>query len=534
MYSVLIRGGRILDGTGNPYFRGDIAVEGDTIVAIGKVPRGAKEEAQVVIDAQDLIVSPGFIDIHTHSDRTLLDDGRAESHIMQGVTTAVVGNCGGSAAPLTDATAARIAGETRGGVSPPWRGYAQFMSLAEEQGISMNMACLVGQGTIRGAVMGYEDRPATEAELDAMKDMVRKAMDDGCLGMSTGLIYTPGCYAQTPEIVELAKVAAGCDGVYASHVRGENDTLISAIEEAIDIGRRAGAPVQIAHLKAMGTHMWGKSVDILRMIDDARKEGVEVTFDQYPYNASATGLAASLPPWAQIGGRERFMERLRDPDTRAKMRHDMEEGTGDWFSLLRGVGWENIILTGASDPRFAGKSVAEIAKERCADPFDTCFDILLESGGMVGCVYFTIGDEDLERIMRHVAGMVGSDSSAVPASGPLAVGKPHPRSFGTFVRVLGHYVREKKVISLEEAVRKMTMAPAQKMRLYDRGLLRPGMKADLVMFDPDSVTDKATYMEPRQFPAGIHAVFVNGKLTVKDGKHLGVMNGRVLRKGRFR
>lgn len=529
MHSVLIRGARLLDGTGNTYFRGDLAVRGDTIAAIGKVP---KEEAEVVIDANDLVVSPGFIDIHTHSDRTLLADGRAESHIMQGVTTAVVGNCGGSAAPLTDDTAAEALAQRRGGGLPQWRSYAQFMSLVEQKGISMNMACFVGQGTIRGAVMGYEDRTPTERELDAMKDMVRQAMDDGCIGMSTGLIYTPGCYAKTPEIVELAKVAASRDGIYATHVRGENDTLIPAIREAIEIGRKSSASVQIAHLKTMGSHTWGKSVDILGMIDDARDEGLEVTFDQYPYNAWATGLAASLPPWAQIGGKERFMERLRDPETRAKMRKDMEEGTEDWFSMLRGVGWENIVLTGASDPGLAGKSVAEIAKERGLDSFDACFDILLESGGMVGCVYFGIGDEDLERIMRHPAGMVGSDSGAVPASGPLAVGKPHPRSFGTFARVLGHYVREKKVISLEEAIRKMTMAPAQKMRLYDRGLLRPGMKADLVMFDPDTVADKATYMEPRQFPVGIHAVFVNGKLTVKDGRHLDAMNGRVLRKGR--
>ncbi len=527
MYSLIVRGGKLYDGSGNPWLWGDIGVTGDRIEAIGDL---GGQKAERTIDAKGMAVAPGFIDIHTHSDTSLLVDSRGESHIRQGVTTAVIGNCGTSPAPLTDAEVRRMAGSFPADFPWRWRTYAEYLSCVEKAGTSMNVVPLVGHGTVRNAVMGYQDRKPTAAELEAMSALVRQAMEDGCFGISTGLIYTPGCYAMTPEIVRLAKVAAEYGGLYFSHIRGENDTLVEAIAEAIAVGRQSGAPVQIAHLKAMGSHMWGKSVDILRMIDEARAEGIEVTFDQYPYTASATGLAATLPPWAQAGGRDKFLVRLLDPDDRSRMRRDMEQGVDGWFSLLKGVGWDKIIITGCRDKSLVGKSVAQIAQERGKDGFDTCFDLAAENMGQIGIVFFNIGDEDLERIMRHPAGMVGSDSSSSAVDGPLASGRPHPRSYGTFVRVLGHYAREKGVISLEEAVRKMTMMPAQKLRLHDRGLLRPGMKADLVVFDPATVGDQATYLDPFQYARGIATVVVNGRVAVEDGKNTGEKAGQVIKR----
>jgi N-acyl-D-amino-acid deacylase len=530
MYSVLIRNGRIIDGAGNPWFHGDIALQGDTISAIGQLGGAA---AGLVVDAGGLAVAPGFIDIHTHSDGPLLVEGNGQSHIRQGVTTNVIGNCGTSLAPVTD-RAVEYLKPQRVAEDPDmvwdWRTLGEFLARLERQGVSINVAPLVGHGSVRGSVMGFADRPPTDRELADMKEMVAGAMLDGAFGLSSGLIYVPGSYAAIDEVAELAKVAAQYGGIYATHIRGENDTLLEAVGEAIEIGRRASISVQIAHFKAMGRHMWGKSVDSLRMVDEARAEGIDVTCDQYPYTASATGLGAYMPAWVHVGGVEEMKKRLQDPAARAKMRHDIIHGVDGWVSLHKGVGWDNTVITrcqGHED--IEGLTVAEIAQRRGRDDFDTAFDILLECGGRVGVVYFTIGDEDIERIMRHPAVMIGSDSSAISAEGPLSLGKPHPRAFGTFVRVLGHYVRDAQTISLQEAVRKMTSLPAQKLGLYDRGLLRPGMKADIVVFDPETVADRATYTDPWQYPIGVRHVFVNGSHTIKDGEHLGTMGGAVLR-----
>jgi N-acyl-D-aspartate/D-glutamate deacylase len=366
--------------------------------------------------------------------------------------------------------------------------------------------------------------------MDEMKALVDQAMADGAFGLSSGLIYVPGSYAATDEVAELAKVAASHGGIYASHIRGENDTLLDAVAEAIDIGRRAGLPVEIAHFKAMGRHMWGKSVDSLRLVDEARAAGVDVTCDQYPYNASATGLGAYLPAWAHVGGQQALQARLRESETRARIKNDILNGTDGWVSLHKGVGWENTMVVRCSDSALEGLTVTEIAKLRNIDDFDAAFDLLMENVGRVSVVYFTIGDEDIARIMRHPAVMVGSDSSAISATGPLASGKPHPRSFGTFVRVLGHYVRDQNVITLSEAIRKMTSLPAQRMGLLDRGLLRPGMKADVALFDPARVRDNATYTQPQQYPTGVEHVIVNGQVSVFGGRHLGVRAGMVLRR----
>ncbi len=531
MYSLIIRGGKVYDGSGNSWRYADIGIQGDTIAKIGNLQG---ERAERIIDAGGMAVSPGFIDIHTHSDVPLLVEGRGQSHIQQGVTTNVIGNCGSGIAPITDemmqqADAAPLLSKL--GIDTSWRTMREYLALLEQRGLSVNVAALVGQGAVRNCVMGFDEGPADAEQLAKMQDLVREAMEAGAFGISTGLIYTPSCYAELPELVELAKVVAEYDGLYASHIRGENDAVLEAVAEAIEIGRQAGTPVQIAHLKAMGEHMWGTSVQILAAIEAARNEGVEVTFDQYPYNASACGLSAVLPPWAHIGGVNALRERLRDPEIRQRLRKDIDEGVDGWISIHKGVGWERIIITGCYyDHSVDGKSVAEIAKLWGKDGYDTCFDLLMNAERRIDIVYFTIGDEDMERIMQSPYMMVGSDSSAVSAERALERGKPHPRTFGTFVRVLGHYVREKQTITLEDAIRKMTFAPAQKLGLHDRGLLLPGLKADIVIFDPATVADTATYTEPAQYPVGVKAVLVNGRVAVWDGEHTGVQAGQVLRR----
>lgn len=532
MLDVIIRNARIVDGTGAPWYRGDVGLAGDTIAAVGDL---AGADAREVLSADGAALAPGFIDIHTHSDWPLLVDGDGHSHIRQGVTTTVVGNCGNSAAPLVGP--ALSGARRRLAVDHPTLelpeeplGMGAYLAWLEDGGMSPNVLALVGHGTLRSAVMGFDAGSPTDGQLDEMRTLLRSCMAEGAWGLSTGLIYAPGSYARTGELVALAREAGRAGGIYASHIRGENDTLFLAIEEALAIGKAAEIPVQVAHLKAMGRHMWGSSLRLLEMLEEARARGIDVTGDQYPYEASATGLAAYLPGWAHEGGVDALLRRLEDPATRDQMRRDIEEGVDGWVSLYRGVGWENTLVTRCAYPALEGRTVAEIAEARGKDPFDTAFDLLLDNRGNVGGVYFTIGTEDLERIMVHPVTMIGSDSGVGAADGPLARGKPHPRGFGTFVRVLGTYVRDRGILTLEEAVRKMTALPAARLGLGDRGLLRPGMRADLVLFDPETVADRATYIAPLQYPVGIRSVFVNGRETVRDDRHLGVRAGRVLRR----
>lgn len=527
LYSVIIRGGKVFDGAGNPWQSADIGLQGDTIVHIGDLS-GA--QAEKVIDAQGMAVAPGFIDIHTHSDIPLLLDGGGQSHIQQGVTTNVIGNCGTSAAPISDQMAQGDSSRIFVQIGAEWRSMQDYLTLLEKRGLSVNVATLLGQGNVREAVMGYTEGPANAEQLEAMRALVREGMEAGCFGISTGLIYTPSVYAETDELVELTKVAAAYGGGYYSHIRGENDSVLAAAAEAIEIGRQANTYVQIAHLKAMGEHMWGASVQLLEMIEQARQAGIDVTFDQYPFNASACGLSAVLPPWAHVGGIEAMRERLRNPETRERIKHDILQGVDGWISIHKGVGWERIIVTGCYyDHSVDGKSLAEIGELWGMDGFDACCKLLEAADRRIDIVYFTIGDEDLERIMQNPHMMVGSDSSAVSVERALERGKPHPRGFGTFARILGHYVREKQVLTLADAIRKMTSAPAKRLGLTDRGLLWPGLKGDIVIFDPDAVADRGTYSDPAQYASGIKAVFVNGCLTVYEGEHLGVTAGSVLR-----
>ena len=521
-YDMLIEGGRVIDGSGNPWLKADVGVIGDRIEAIGRL---AGADAARRIGAKGHVVAPGFIDIHSHSDYTVLIDPRVESKVRQGVTTEVVGNCGSSAAPMNAEVRAYRERYMRASLGEDfefnWETMAEYMALVDASGASFNVVPMVGQGTIRQNVMGYENREPTRSELEAMKGLVAEAMEDGAWGMSTGLIYPPSTFAKTDELVELARVLKEHDGVYFSHIRGEGETLLEAVEEAVEIGERAGVPVQIAHFKASGKAYWGKTKDSLRLVEEGRRKGVDVTFDQYPYIASSTGLSALMPHWAQEGGADRLLERLRDPEIRRKIRDGPATVTRDWASVM--------IASAKNHPQYEGKTVAEVSELEGKEEMDAVFDLLIAEDAQVAIVSFGMSEEDVRRVMRSPFGMVGSDGRAVAPRGILGRGKPHPRYYGTFPRVIGRYVRE-GVISLQEAVRKMTSAPAQRLGMRDRGLLREGYKADIAVFDPANVKDEATFVDPHRFASGIPYVFVNGTLVVDNGEHTGALPGKALRK----
>jgi len=521
-YDIVIRNGRVMDGTGNPWRWADIAIAGDTVKAVDDL---RDDDAEATIDAGGLVVAPGFIDIHSHSDFPILIDPRGLSKIHQGVTTEVVGNCGGSAAPLN--AAVKKYRETYASSSVPegfeydWESMAEYMDRIDRQGAGPNIAPLVGHGTVRQNVMGHENRRPTAEELGAMKALVDEAMRDGAWGMSTGLIYPPSVYGDTAEITELAKVVAKHGGVYCSHIRGEGDTLLDAVNEACAIGRDAGLPVEIAHFKASGQSNWGRTRESLALVAEHRMRGVDVTFDQYPYVASSTGLTALLPHWAHEGGADKILERLKDPETRERMKAERRLGYPP----------ENILVTKAkNNPQYTGRNLKEIGEMMGKPPMDAMFDLLIMEETQVPSVMFGLHEDDVRRVMKSPHGMVGSDGSAISPEGIWADMKPHPRYYGTFPRVLGHYVREEGVISLQEALRKMTSAPAQKMGFRDRGVLREGYKADVTVFDPATVKDEATFTDPHRYASGIKHVLVNGVPVIMDGEYTGALPGKTLRK----
>jgi len=530
---VIIRNGMVVDGSGNPWVRMDVAIKDGRIVRLGRsLPLTGDRE----INAEGRVVCPGFIDPHNHSDLSVLFNPRAESAVMQGVTTMIVGNCGISLAPVNPERAELLKRHLSPFIPPgaelklEWRSFGEYLRRVEEGGCSCNLASLVGHGTIRIYVMGVERREPTVEELEEMKRLVAESMEEGALGLSTGLIYPPGMFSKTQELIELARVVARYGGVYASHIRGEGDTLIEAVEEAIQIGEEAGVPVQISHHKASGRPNWGRSAQTLRMMEEARMRGVDVTCDQYPYEAGMTSLATLLPPWAHEGGLERLLERLRRPEERERMRRDIEQGVPGWQNWVRDCGWENIYISSVKterNRRLEGKSLAEAAEIRGEDEFTALCNLLLEEEGAVLIVLFAMCEEDVRRILKHPLQMVGTDSWAVTPH----VGKPHPRFYGTYPRILGRYVRDEGLLRLEEAIRKMTSFPAQRFGLKGRGLIREGFYADIVIFDPKRVIDRATYKNPHQFPEGIEYVLVNGKPVVEEGRHTGILPGSVIRHG---
>jgi len=531
-FDILIRNGRIVDGTGNAWFRADVGIGKGKIGALGDL---RYEKGDQVLDASGLIVSPGFIDIHTHSDTVMLVNPTGDSHIQQGVTMNLMGNCGSSVAPVSEDMKGRYE-ETlqKYGLELDWSTLGEFLDRLGKRGVSLNVGSLVGNGTVRMAAMGMERREPTDKELKEMKKLVANAMKDGAFGLSTGLLYAPSGFAGTDEIVELTKVAAEYGGIYATHIRGEGDPLIQAVKEAIEIGERADVPVEIAHHKAMGTRNWGKVKETLELIGEARKRGVEVNCDVYAWRAGATGLSAVLPHWVHEGGTEKMAERLRNPETREKIKRDMAEGLPEWESFVHEIGWENIMISSCpSNTEYEGRMVAELASEKGVAPYDFAFDLLIQELGRVNIIAFGMSEEDVVTVMKSPYSMIGSDSSAVTPTGFVGEGKPHPRTYGNFVKVLGEYVRDREVLTLEEAVRKMSSLPAQKLGLLDRGILRKDAWADIVVFDHDTVASRATYTNPKQYPTGVKWVIVNGILSVENRKHTGVKAGMVLKRPRL-
>ena len=527
MLDILIRNASIIDGSGGATFEADVGVADGRVVAIAPE---ISLEAVRTIDAQGHHLAPGFIDPHTHSELPLLINPRAESKIRQGVTTEIVGNCGASPAPLRGAEVEEMrAGADRLGFEVTWTDVGGYLDRLRSPGTAVNVVLLVGHGTVRGCVLGHGNVQPDGAQLAQMQDLVAEAIAQGARGLSSGLFYPPGHFASTDEIVALARVAARHGGTYSSHIRSESDGALAAVAEAIEIGQRAEIGVEIAHLKLSGIRNWHKIDGLVAMLDDAVRAGVRVGADQYPYHASSTWLAAMLPYWAQGGGPRAVAERLHDPDVRTQLKHDCEENRAEWENRAGVREWSEIIISDCdARPEVLGLSVAEIAEAGGTDPLDAAFDLIAISEGQANAVWYTQSEEIVRTLMRLPIVVVGSDGYSLSPEGVLGRRKVHPRSYGTFPRVLGKYVREEGVLTLEEAVRKMSAVPAERFGLTDRGVIREGAWADLVVFDAGTVTDRATFAEPHQYPAGIPYVIVNGQVVIDDGTHTGALPGRVL------
>jgi N-acyl-D-amino-acid deacylase len=514
-FDLLITNARIVDGTGGPSTAGSVGVRDGRIAGVGRVSGAANR----TIDAGGKVLAPGFIDPHSHSDFTLLTDGNAESKIRQGVTTEVIGESG-SVAPQQPTA------------EHGWSDFSGYFSAIERGRTSVNLLSYVGLGQVREFVMGNDERAPKPNELEQMSRLVADAMKQGAYGVATGLIYSPNAYAKTDELIALSRPASAAGGLYASHLRYDGEKLREGIEEAIAIGEGARIPVHVFHLKVTGAKNFGRMKEVIALVDAARKRGVEFSADQYPYVASSTGLSQTIPPWAHEGGGAKLAERLKDPATRARIRAEMDDPHPAWENRLISAGtWHNVQLASirqAAYRKYEGMRVDDAARAAGKDPYDFVFEILIAHNGGVGCVWFIIDENDLKLAMQQPWVSVGSDGSALATSGPLRTGVPHPRSFGTFPRVLGKYVREEQVISLEQAVHKMSGLTASQLHIADRGLIKEGLAADLVIFDPATVADRATFTDPFQYPAGIPTVIVNGRVVLDEGRHTGARPGIVI------
>jgi N-acyl-D-amino-acid deacylase len=527
MLDILIKNGVVADGTGKPAFKADVGIVAGRIAVVAE---GIEREAKHTIEAQGLHLAPGFIDPHTHSDLTLLVNPRAESKIRQGVTTEVVGNCGFSPAPLAGAAVEEARAEAKSvGLDVTWASMAEYLERLRMPETAVNVVPLVGHNTVRGSVLGYDDVQPTPEQQAEMERLVAQTMEQGARGLSTGLFYPPGFYARTEEVIGLARVAARCGGIYATHIRSETSRLFEAVAEAIEIGKQAEIQVQISHVKLEGYRNWEGADRLLAMLEDARLRGVRVGCDQYPYTAGVSWLAYILPYWAQAGGAKAVGERLSDPEVRARLRKDWEENRAEWEDRGGMRDWTDILITDCVPrPDVQGKNIAEIGADERKDPLETALDLIVVSEGQVECVCFGQLEDNVRILMRHPLVVVGSDGDALAPYGVLARSRPHPRYYGTFPRVLGRYVREEKVLSLEEGVKKMTSVTAERFGLSDRGVVREGAWADLVLFNAQTVADRATYTDPHQYPEGISYVVVNGVVVIDQGQHTGALPGQVL------
>ncbi|MBN1222062.1 MAG: D-aminoacylase [Candidatus Aminicenantes bacterium] len=526
-FDLIVRNGRIYDGSGETAFIADIGIKGGTVAKIGKIS-GSK--GVLVLDAKDLAVCPGFIDAHDHTDIGLLVNPKAESSVRQGITTLVSGNCGSSPFPIPDASFEESREELKEAydLDLNWRDIHGFFSRLEESGMAVNYATLVGQGTIRGAVVGFHDRPPEADELEKMKSLVEENIRGGAIGLSSGLEYAPSSYAKADEIVELCRTAAANGGLYATHMRDESDYLIEALDEAIDVSRRTGIRLQISHFKVAYPRNWHKIDEALVKIETAAKEGIDLFCDRYPYTAGATGLSSmNFPLWAKQGTADEFLARLRDRSLEKKFRVFLAEREKKLGS------WDKIVISSVhteKNRKFEGKSISEGAAEAGKDVFEFIRDLLIEEEDRVGQVIFMMSEDNLKRILSHPLVGVGCDGSALAAYGSLSRGKPHPRSYGTFPRVLGKYVREEKILPMQEMVKKMTAVPASNFGFAQRGMLKPGYFADLVIFNENTLIDKATFKEPHQYPEGIEYVIVNGQVVIDRAEHTGNLPGKILRR----
>jgi dihydroorotase/N-acyl-D-amino-acid deacylase len=529
-YDILIKNGTIIDGSGAPRYKADVAIKGDRIARIGNL---SAVQAKRVIDATGLVVAPGFIDMLGQSETYLLIDPRAMSKVMMGVTTEITGE-GESIAPVNE----RLIKEQedfnrRYNLTIDWRTLDQYFRRLEKQGAGLNLGTFVGATQVREYIVGFDNRPPTSSELEQMKQLVAAAMKEGALGLSTSLQYVPARFAKTDEIVELAKVARQYGGIYATHQRSEANALDESLTEVFEIARRAQIPVEIWHLKTAYKKNWGRMPEVLAKISQARSQGLQISADVYPYIAGSTSLSACLPPWAQEGGAEKMLARLRDPETRRRLEWEISTDSKEWENIYLGSGGPSGVLIGSVVNRdleaMQGKRVSEIAAEQKKKPLDALFDLILADRGQTGAIYFMMSEDDLRAAMRAPFVSFCTDSGARALDGPLAGAKSHPRGWGSYPRILGHYVREDKLLTLEQAINKMTGMPAGRVGLKDRGLIREGMFADLTLFDPATIIDRATFEVPNQHPLGIPFVIINGQINVDDGKRTSALSGRVLR-----
>jgi N-acyl-D-aspartate/D-glutamate deacylase len=514
-FDLLIVNGRIADGTGNASYLGDVGVKDGKIAAMGRL---AGKTARRTVDAKNLIVAPGFIDIHNHSDVTVLTDGNAQSMIRQGVTTMIFGE-GESAAP-----------------SQGFARFTDYWARLRSSGVATNIGSYVGSSQIWTRVRGPKAGPPTAAELTEMRALVRQAMEDGALGVSSSLSGPPGAWIDTDTLVAMCEEASKFGGIYSTHMRTEGNGVFKAVQEAIEIGRRANVPVDVIHIKIADHKLWGKMPELIGLIATARANGQEVEAHVYPYRAGQNNLSSILPPWAHEGGRAKLMENMRNPALKDRLRSEILNGIpgSDWYNHYTATGsWEGMLLASLSNPaykKYNGRRMNEVIREIGGDPVDVLFKVLLDNAGSVPTVYFHHNEDDMRYAMRQPFVSIGSDGTAVASEGLLAENHPHPRFYGTFPRVLGRYVREDKVITMEEAIRKMTSANASKIRVYDRGLLRPGFPADITVFDPKTIIDHATYDKPHQYATGVLYVTVNGAMVLDGGKHTGARPGTVIRR----
>ena len=529
-YDVLIKNGKIADGSGKASYTGDIGIRGDTIAAMGDL---SEAKAALEIDATGLVVAPGFINMLSWAGEALIEDGKSQSDIRQGVTLEVFGE-GSSMGPLSEEMK-REQQKRQGDIKYPisWTTLSEYLDFVVEKGVSTNVASFIGATTLRIHTIGFENRAPSIEELDSMRAMVKQGMEEGALGIGSSLIYAPAFYSSTEELIALCKVASSYDGMYISHLRSEGNQLLESLDELIRIADEADIRAEVYHLKMAGNTNWDKYDAVVARIDSARAAGLQITTDMYTYTAGSTGLNASMPPWVQEGGYDKWTERLKDPEIRKRLAKEMVTPTNEWESLMMGVAsYDKILLIGFKNDSLkylTGKSLAEVAEMRQKSPVETAMDLVIQDGSSVGTVYFMMSEENVKKKITLPYMSFGSDARSFAPEGVFLKSSTHPRAFGNFARLLGKYVRDEKVISLEEAVYKLTTLPATNLKIKNRGALKEGFFADLAVFDPNKIHDNATYENPMQYATGMVHVFVNGRQVLKDGEHTGALPGQVVK-----